>query len=70
MEYREAIEDCFEPEKEIVTYSSIDELLDKIKFYNEHMESSLAIRNAGYHRTITSHTYRHRLNEIMNKISL
>jgi len=69
MEYREAIEDCFEPEKEILTYSSIDELLDKIRFYKEHTESSLAIRNAGYQRTVSSHTYRHRLNEIMNKIS-
>jgi spore maturation protein CgeB len=69
MEYRQAIEDCFEPGKEILTYSSIEELLDKLKFYNEHTESSLAIRNAGYRRTISSHTYRHRLDEIMNKIS-
>jgi len=69
MEYRQAIEDCFEPEKEILTYTSIEELLDKIRFYIEHPAASLSIRNAAYHRTISNHTYQHRMTEIINNLS-
>jgi spore maturation protein CgeB len=68
MEYRPAIEDCFEPGKEIVTYSSIEELMDKILFYKSNVSASIAIRNAAHSRVISSHTYRHRLEEILQRI--
>jgi spore maturation protein CgeB len=68
MEYRPAIEDCFEPGKEIVTYESVEELMDKISFYRSNVGASLAIRNAAHHRVISSHTYQHRLNEILQRV--
>jgi spore maturation protein CgeB len=65
MEYRPAIEDCFEPGKEIVTYESVDELMDKILFYKDNEGASKAIRQAAHNRVISSHTYQHRLEEIL-----
>jgi spore maturation protein CgeB len=69
MEYRPAIEDCFVPGKEIVTYESVDELMDKISFYRNNVSASMAIRNAAYSRVISSHTYKHRLSEILQKLT-
>jgi len=68
MEYRPALEDCFEPEKEIVTYSSFDELLFKIDYYKKDAVKAMAVRNGGYDRAVKEHTYQHRLNTIINKI--
>jgi len=69
MEYRSAIEDCFEPEKEIVTYSSLDELLEKINFYRRNPSQAGRIRNAGYQRVHSEHTYELRLNTILNHLT-
>lgn len=66
MEYRPAIEDCFVPEKEIVTYSSFEELLDKINFFRNNQQQALKIRNAGYERAHSEHTYQVRLSSIIN----
>jgi spore maturation protein CgeB len=68
MEYRPAIEDCFEPGKEIVTYESIEELMDKISFYRNNVDASKSIRMAAYDRVISSHTYQHRLTTILQTI--
>jgi spore maturation protein CgeB len=65
MEYRPAIEDCFEPEKEIVTYSSFDELLYKIDYYRHNPDYANNIRNSGYERAINHHTYQKRLDTII-----
>lgn len=67
MEYRQAIEDCFEPEKEIVTYSSFDELLSKINYYKSNPEKAMEVRNACYNRAVKEHTYQNRLELIINK---
>jgi len=69
MEYRQAIEDCFEPGKEIVTYESIDELTDKISFYKNNVSASMSIRIAAHSRVVSSHTYQHRLNEIIQRLT-
>jgi spore maturation protein CgeB len=68
MEYRPAIEDCLEPGKEIVTYESVDELMDKISFYRNNVDASKSIRMAAYDRVISSHTYHHRLTTILQTI--
>jgi spore maturation protein CgeB len=65
MEYRQAIEDCFEPEKEILTYSSIEELVEKLHFYKNNHAASIPIREAAHKRVLSQHTYRHRIEEIL-----
>ncbi len=68
MEYRPAIEDCFEPEHEIVTYSSVPELVEKVERLKK--DSSLAekVRLAGHRRALSEHTYQHRIDYIFNKV--
>jgi spore maturation protein CgeB len=66
MEYREALRDCFEPEKEIVTWSSFDELIDKISYYRNNPQRAMEVRQAAYNRALKEHTYQHRLSNIIN----
>jgi spore maturation protein CgeB len=68
MEFRPAIEDCFEPEKEIVTYSSFEELIYKIDYYKNNPDLALQVRNAAYNRALNDHTYQKRLTHIINTI--
>jgi hypothetical protein len=68
MEYRQAIEDCFDPGKEILTYACIEELREKIAFYQLNQHASISIREAASKRALSQHTYRHRLEEIIRII--
>lgn len=69
MEYRPALEECFEIDKEILVYRHYDELialLDKAKRFPKEMEK---IRQNGLKRALAEHTYTHRLQKILNDIS-
>jgi spore maturation protein CgeB len=68
MEYRQAIEDCFEPGKEILTYSTFDELVDTLAYYRSHPDKSIPIREAANRRVIMEHTYEHRLATILKTV--
>lgn len=69
MEYRSAIEDCFEPEKEIVTYSSLPELAEKIERFKKDQDLAEQIRTNGNRRALAEHTYQHRLEYIIRQVS-
>ncbi|MEI7810820.1 MAG: glycosyltransferase [Ignavibacteria bacterium] len=56
-DWKENISDFFEPEKEIVTYKSFDECLEKIKYLLSHEDERKAIAAAGQQRTLTEHSY-------------
>lgn len=49
----------FIPEKEVVTYSSIEEAIEKALYYIQHNEERELIAKAGQHRTIKEHGYEH-----------
>lgn len=68
MEYRPAIEDCFEIGKEILVFSSIEELIEQLKRYAVDKVESQKIRLNAHNRAITSHTYEIRLNNIFSKL--
>jgi spore maturation protein CgeB len=68
MEYRPAIENCFEPGKEILVYRSYDELLDIIKKAISHPQEMKGIRQAAAARALAHHTYTIRLNTIIGMI--
>ena len=59
-DFKENITEYFEPEKEIITYNSIDELISKIKFYNKNEGARESIAKAGQFRTLNEHTYSQR----------
>ncbi|MDO7906989.1 glycosyltransferase [Paenibacillus sp. JX-17] len=58
----------YEPGKEIETYSSPQELMDKIDYYLAHEEERREIALNGLARTLRDHTYSSRLNEMLTLI--
>ena len=63
-----AIESCFEPGKELLTFNSFDELLDIIERAKKYPQEMKTIREAGCKRAHAEHTYEIRLNYILSKI--
>lgn len=53
------------PGKEVVTYSSPDDLRDKALYYLKHDAARQSIAQAGFQRVRAEHTYAHRLAEIL-----
>jgi spore maturation protein CgeB len=69
IEYRSAIEECFEPGKELLTFQAYEELLDHIERAQQHPQEMRAIREGGARRALAEHTYRHRLEVILNNVA-
>jgi spore maturation protein CgeB len=68
IEYRPAIEECFEPGKEILTFSNYEELMDHIERARKFPNEMIPIRGAGARRAHSEHTYRHRLEVILGNV--
>lgn len=67
-DYKEEIYDYFD-EDEIVTFKSIDELKDKVRFYLNSSEQRSLIAEKAYKRVISNqHTYRDRFTSYLNEI--
>jgi spore maturation protein CgeB len=66
IEARPAILECFEPDKEVLTFSSFDELTAHIVRARKDPAGMKAIRAAGARRAISEHTYRHRLERMFS----
>lgn len=58
------METYYTPGKEIVVFQSIDDLIEKIRYYLSHEEERAAIAKAGFERTMKDHTYVERFNTI------
>ena len=65
---REDLHQFYIPGVEIETYSSREELLEKIDYYFVHEEQRYEIALRGLERTLKEHTYEHRLNKMLNII--
>jgi len=65
-DWKENISDFFEPETEVVTYKSIDECANKVKYLLKHPEIAEEIAKKGQQRTITNHTFKVRLTKFSN----
>jgi spore maturation protein CgeB len=50
----------FEPEKEVVTYRSIEECVERVNYLLNHEEERASIAAAGQERTLRDHTYEQR----------
>ncbi len=53
----DGIEEILEPDREIVTFESEEEMIDKIKYYLKHDELRRKIAEAGQKRVFKEHTY-------------
>ena len=62
------LSEFFKIDKEIVTYKSFAELVEKIKFYLKNPGIREKIAKAGQKRTLTTHTYQDRAKTISKQI--
>lgn len=56
----------FKPGIEVETYSSKEELTEKIKYYLDHEDERCKIAKAGQERTLAEHTYKKRMIELLS----
>jgi spore maturation protein CgeB len=68
VEYRPAIEECFEPGRELLSFRSYEELLECVERARTCPKEMIRIREAGSNRARAEHTYRHRLEVILNNL--
>jgi len=61
---RRDLSELFAPGREVVTYATPDELIEKVRFYLAHAGERQQIAVAGQARTLTGHTYRQRMPEL------
>jgi spore maturation protein CgeB len=66
--HTEEIEEFYIVGKEIDTYNSRAELIDKSRFYLAHPEAAEKLRAAGYERALRDHTWKRRFEELFRKI--
>lgn len=53
--------DLFEPEREILTYGNVQDLIERIRFCVDHPEEAHAIGTRARHRAMVRHRYGHRI---------
>lgn len=70
VEYFDELTDFFEPDKEIVCFSSPEELIDKANFYLKHDDAREKIRQAGMQRARNEHTWQKRFEMVFKQIGL
>jgi spore maturation protein CgeB len=68
--YLDELAEHFELDKEILTYRSQYELLEKARYYLAHPEEAERIRQAGRARALRDHTYHRRFQSLFQTIGL
>lgn len=68
-DYKDNLNELFELGREIETYKSKEELLEKINYYFNHEEERKKIAKAGQERTLREHTYFCRMQELVEIIN-
>ncbi len=64
-DWKTNLHQLFRPGKEVATYRSPQECLDRIAYYLEHEDEREAMAKAGQQRTLCDHTYYHRMQELI-----
>jgi len=67
-DYKDNLHELFILDKEVVTYSTVEEAVEKIRYYLAHEDERLAIAEAGQQRTRSEHTYYQRMAELVQII--
>jgi spore maturation protein CgeB len=68
--HSDEIAELYEIGKEIDTYRSGDELVDKARFYLSHTEASEHLREAGWQRARRDHTWERRFERLFQEIGI
>ena len=67
-DYAPHIDELFEDGKHCVFYRSIDEAVDKARYYLKHDAEREKIARAGFEEVMAKHTIDHRVDVLMSKI--
>jgi spore maturation protein CgeB len=59
-DWKNNLKELFVPEQEVVTYKSVDECVEKVKWLLGHPQERQMIARAGQARTLKDHTFTHR----------
>jgi spore maturation protein CgeB len=65
-DWKENLEEMFEPGKEVITYRTAEECAEWIRYFLEHGDERKTIANAGQQRTLREHSYYQRMQELEN----
>jgi spore maturation protein CgeB len=64
------LDEFFAPGKEIVLYHTVDDMIEKIRYYLEHEQDRQAVADAGYARVMRDHTYETRFRTLFRQMGL
>jgi len=68
--HTQEIMEFYEVGREIDTYVSPLELVDKVRFYLRHPDAAERLREAGYNRALRDHTWRRRFEDLFRRVNL
>lgn len=63
------LEDFYIPDKEVLIYSDVIELKEKIQYYLKHEKEAENIRIMGHKRALNCHTYHNRFNKLFKELN-
>ncbi len=66
--FQEELEDMFVIGEDLECYSSLDELIEKCRYYLSHEEERAAIARRGYEKVCAAHTHIHRMNQMLKNL--
>lgn len=70
VEYCEELEEFYELDKEVVTFRTPEELVEKVKYYLRNPLEGERVRQAGYERAIRDHTWVNRFHRLFALMGL
>jgi spore maturation protein CgeB len=68
--FSEELAEFYEPDREIIVYRTVYELIDKIKYYLQNESECEKVRKAAYNRAIQCHTYQQRFYDLFSELNL
>ncbi|MDF0643620.1 MAG: glycosyltransferase [Nitrospira sp.] len=68
-DWKENLHEMFQLEKEVVAYRGLDECVEKVRYYLEHDDEREAIALSGQRKTLQTHTYFQRMQDLSEIIS-
>jgi len=66
-DYVDSVDELFEDGKHLILYRSLDEAIDKAKYYLAHDDEREKIAQAGYEHVLKNHTIQNRVDVILNE---
>ncbi len=66
--YQEDFLEFFRPDEDFICYMSLEELMDKVEYYMVHEKERLEIAENGYRKVKMEHTYKQRVDNILENI--